>query len=139
MIAAIEGAADTGDSAAAADIVLREILEMTQDELDDMHRTDEWQEILANGHTIAREVHAEEAWTYEPGQFASITAPTVLLSGTESPPALVLATQRALAAIPSAVIRPIHGHGHTATQDAAALLATLILDTAQHAAPIRTR
>ena len=106
---------------------------MTQDELDELHRTDEWHEIVANGHTIAREAHAEETFVYEPGRFASITAPTVLLSGTQSPPDLALATQHAATAIPGAIIRPIHGHGHTATQDAPALLATLILDAAQHA------
>jgi pimeloyl-ACP methyl ester carboxylesterase len=130
VIAAIETAVHAGDPGAAADIVLRDILDITPDELDEMHRSEQWQEIVANGHTIAREARAEAAWTYAPGQFASMTAPTALLSGTNSPPELTLATRRACAAIPGARIRDIEGHGHTATTDAPALLAALILDAA---------
>jgi hypothetical protein len=31
-----------------------------------------WSEIVANGHTIAREAHTEEVWISQPNQFASI-------------------------------------------------------------------
>jgi pimeloyl-ACP methyl ester carboxylesterase len=137
VVSAIEAAVDAGDPGTAADIVLREILEMTEEELDEMHETAAWHEIVANGQTIAREANAEEAWTYRPEQFAAVTVPTVLLSGTESPPDLQLATRRAAEAIPGAVIRPIDGHGHTATQDAPALLARLILVAARDAAAPR--
>jgi hypothetical protein len=73
-VAAIEGAVDAGDPGAAADIVLREVLEVTPDELDELHGSNVWSEIVANGHTIAREAHAEEVWISQPNQFASIRA-----------------------------------------------------------------
>ncbi len=133
LTASIEAAVRAGDPSGAGDLVLRELLEMNDEEILEMHSTDTWHEIVANGHTIAREAYAEQRWTYQPNQFASITAPTVLLSGTETPPELVLATQRAAAAISGAMVRPIEGHGHTATQDAPDLLAQLILDAAHKA------
>jgi pimeloyl-ACP methyl ester carboxylesterase len=139
LIESIEAAVRAGDSSAAGDVVLREILEMSDEEVLETHSTDEWNEILANGHTIAREAYAEQGWTYRPAQFASITAPTVLLSGTGSPPELVLATERAAAAIAGAVIRPIHGHGHTATREAPDLVARVILDAVYGTLPPHTR
>lgn len=134
VIPRIEDAVAAGDPAAAADIVLRDVLEMTQSQLDEVHDSHEWSEIVANGHTIAREARAEESWTYQPGQFSSIAAPTVLLSGTESPPDIKLATRHAEAAIPGAVTRPIDGHGHTATRDAPALVGALLLEVTARAA-----
>jgi pimeloyl-ACP methyl ester carboxylesterase len=136
VIDAIENAVAAGDPGAAADIVLREILDVAPDDLDAMHGTEQWGEIVANGRTIAREARAEESWTYEPGQFAAITAPTVLLSGTHSPPDVVDATEWARAAIAGAEVRLLEGHGHTATTDAPALVAAMILDAARGRAPL---
>lgn len=139
VIESIEAAVREGDPAAAADVVLRKILAMTDSEIRDIHSTADWHEILANGHTIAREARAEQGWSYQPDQFAAITAPTTLLSGTESPPDVASALQRAATAMSGSVIRSIVGQGHTATRDAPEVVAQLILDAARTARPTSTR
>lgn len=56
----------------------------------------------------------EDGWVYAPGRFDGITAPTLLLAGSESLPALTKATHEAAAAITGAQIRVLEGHAHFA-------------------------
>ena len=121
----------------AVDIIFVDILEMNHDELDAVHRGEAWPAMIANAHTIAREARVEQSWSYEPGQFAAISAPTVLLTGTESPPDVVLATERAAAAIPGSRILTLDGHAHTAHKSDPAMIAQLIFDLANdHLRPL---
>jgi pimeloyl-ACP methyl ester carboxylesterase len=110
----IEEALDRGDNDAAIVGVLRDILEMDDENIDAFRRQPIWPVRLAAAHTIPRECHAEEDWVFTAGQFDAITAPTVLLSGTESVPVVVEATKWAARAIPDAEIRELVGHGHFA-------------------------
>ena len=43
----------------------------------------------------------EDSWVYAPGQFDGITAPTVLLAGSDSVTEVTKATHQAAAAIPN--------------------------------------
>ncbi len=136
-IQAIDAAVAAGDTAGAVDIIFVDILEMNHDELDAVHRGEAWPAMIANAHTIAREARVEQSWSYEPGQFAAISAPTVLLTGTESPPDVVLATERAAAAIPGSRILTLDGHAHTAHKSDPAMIAQLIFDLANdHLRPL---
>ena len=69
---------------------------------------------------------AEQGWVYQPGQFDRITAPTLLLAGTDSVPAVADATVRAAAAIPGAAIHPLEGHRHFAHKTDPAMVTALI-------------
>ncbi|HWD46806.1 MAG TPA: alpha/beta hydrolase, partial [Actinomycetota bacterium] len=80
----------------------------------------------AAGPTIPRECRTEHDWTYRPGQFAAITAPTLFLAGSESPPPLREATRQAAAAIPGSQIRTLHDHGHLAYRTDPAEVAAII-------------
>ncbi|MGE3286598.1 MAG: alpha/beta fold hydrolase [Pseudonocardia sp.] len=51
---------------------------------------------------------------YRRGQFDTVTAPTPMLAGSASVPAMARATERAAAAIPDARIHMLRGHGHFA-------------------------
>jgi pimeloyl-ACP methyl ester carboxylesterase len=66
------------------------------------------------------------AWLYRPGQFDGIAAPALLLTRSESPPALIKSTHQAAAAIPDARIHVLQGHGHLAIRTDPAMVATVI-------------
>ena len=122
----VEEAVAAGDMEAAVVTVLTAILEMTEEDVAATRASARWPILLAAGPTIPRECRAEHDWTYRPGHFAAITAPTLLLVGSESPPPLREATRQAAAAIPDPRIRTLHGHGHLAFRTAPAGVAAII-------------
>ena len=113
-IDAAEALLEKGDREGAVETMLVEVLEMSPEEVQQLRASPRWPNLVANAHTGPRECRVEEGWVYEPGQFASIAARTVLLSGSESPDALHEATREAAAAIPGAVVEVMEGHGHFA-------------------------
>jgi pimeloyl-ACP methyl ester carboxylesterase len=125
-IESIEEAVAAGDMETAILAVLVGIVEMTQEEVDSLRSSPRRPTLLAGTPTVPRECRAEDSWVYRPGQFDGIAAPTLLLAGSESPPALNQATQQAAAAIPDARIRVLQGHGHLATRTDPAMVATVI-------------
>jgi pimeloyl-ACP methyl ester carboxylesterase len=125
-IEAIEGALAAGDREAAIVAVLTGILEMTDEEIDSMRSSRLWPVRLAAASTVPRECRVEDTWVYQPGHFDEIAAPTLLLTGSESVPAVVKATHLAAAAIPHARIRVLEGHAHFAHKTAPAMVAAII-------------
>jgi pimeloyl-ACP methyl ester carboxylesterase len=125
-IATLEKALAEGDDEAAIVLVLRDILEFTDDEIEAMRAGPEWSRRVAVARTVAREARAEEGWVYEPGQFGAITAQTLLLSGSESTPAIKQATKAAAAAIVGARIHVLDGHAHIAHRTEPAMVAAVV-------------
>lgn len=125
-IDAIEAAVARGDREEALVAVLTDILEMTEDEVDALRSGPFWPARLAAAHTVPRECRVEDGWVYTPGQFDGITAPTLLLTGSDSVTELTEATGRAAAAIPDAQVRVLDGHGHFAHKADPALVATIV-------------
>jgi pimeloyl-ACP methyl ester carboxylesterase len=106
--------------------VLIGVLDMRQEDLDALRASPRWPVLLAAGPTVPRECRAEHGWVYRPGQFDAIVAPTLLLTGSESPPPLQQATRRAAAAIPDPRVRVLEGHGHLAHKTDPAMVAAVI-------------
>ena len=111
---------------AAIVAVLVGILEMTDEEINSMRSTPLWPVLLAAAPTVPRECRVEDTWVYQPRQFDAITAPTLLLTGSESLPALTKATRQAAAAIPAAQIRILQEHGHFAHKTDPTMVTALI-------------
>ncbi|HKQ02900.1 MAG TPA: alpha/beta hydrolase, partial [Actinomycetes bacterium] len=76
--------------------------------------------------TVPRECRAEHGWVYRPRRLDGISAPTLLLTGSQSPAMLREATDRAAAAIPGARTRVLDGHGHLAAHTDPAMVAAVI-------------
>lgn len=125
-IEAIEDAVAAGDMDGAIVAVLVGILEMTNEEIDSMRSSPLWPVRLAAAPTVPRECRVEDRWVYAPGQFDGITAPTLLLAGSESLPALTKATHEAAAAISGAQIRVLEGHAHFAHKTDPAMVSTIV-------------
>jgi 3-oxoadipate enol-lactonase len=122
----IEAALSRGDHDAAIVAVLVDVLELTDEQIDVYRASPLWPVRLAAAPTIPRECRAEEAWVYQPGRFDTITAPTLLLSGSESVPVVKEATDQAAAAIPDSRIRVLAGHGHFAHHNDPAMVAEIV-------------
>ena len=125
-IDAVEEALAAGDRDVAILLVFVGILEMTQEEVDALRASPLWPVRLASAPLLPRECRAEEGWVYPPGQFDGIMAPTLMLTGSETPPVVHELTRRAAAAIPDARIRVLEGHGHFAFQTDPAMVAAII-------------
>jgi pimeloyl-ACP methyl ester carboxylesterase len=124
----IEAALARGDRDAAIVAVLVDILEMADDEIAALRAGPLWPTRLAAAPTVPRECRAEEGWVYRPGQFDAITAPTLLLAGSDSVPVVRDATARAAAAIPRGRVRILEGHGHFAHKTDPEMVADIVVD-----------
>lgn len=113
-VEAAEALLADGDRAGAIERILIDVLEMTTEAVAELKGSARWPNLLANAHTAPRECRVEETWVYQPGQFAAIEAPTLLLSGTDSPDAVHEATARAADAIQGSSIVSLEGQGHFA-------------------------
>jgi len=122
----IETALATGDTETAVRLVLVGIVGVTEAEMDALRSGPRWPALLSCAPTVPRECRAEDGWRYRPGAFDGIAAPTLLLAGSESPPVLRQATDRAAAAIPGARVRMLQGHAHLAIRTDPAMVAATI-------------
>lgn len=124
----MQAALDRGDPEGAIVSMLREVMGMGDDDIDALRGQPNWPARVALAHTLPRECHTEEDWVYASGMFDTISAPTVLLSGSESEPAMVAATERAAEAIPLARIHRLLGHGNLAHRSDPQLVCGIIRD-----------
>jgi pimeloyl-ACP methyl ester carboxylesterase len=127
-IESIEQKVAAGEMEAALLEVLVEIAGMTEEEVEATRSNPKmsWEARLATVPTVTRECRAEEGWVYKPGQFDGIAAPTLMLAGSESPPAVSEATHQAAAAIPDVRIEVLEGHGHFAHRNDPAMVARIV-------------
>jgi pimeloyl-ACP methyl ester carboxylesterase len=122
----IEAAVAAGNLEAALLAVLAGVVGMTREEIAALRSSPRWPVLLAGVPTVPRECRAEHGWVYRPGLVDGISAPTLLLAGSESPAMLREATDRAAAAIPGARTLVLDGHAHLAAHTDPAMVAAVI-------------
>lgn len=125
-IEAIESAVAAGDEPAAVRAALVDTGALTDTEFEAFQAGPRWDSVAAVVSTLPRECRVEQTWEYQPGQFDAIGAPTLLLTGSESDPAIGELTRRAAAAIPDAQIHVLEGHGHFAFKTDPGMVAAVI-------------
>ncbi len=125
-IEAAEAALAEGDRETAVIRLLADVLEMSPDEVEALRAGPRWPNLLAGAHTGPRECRVEESWRYRPGQFDDIAAPTLMLSGSDSPGPVVESTRRAFDAIPNARIHVLQGHSHFAHRTHPSMVVSVI-------------
>lgn len=128
VIESAEVALAAGDRETAVTRMLFDVLGMSSAEIGAMRSSPRWPLILAGAHTAPRECRVEHGWEYGPGQFAGIQAPTLLLSGSESPDSVMAATRSAAEAIPDSRIHVLDGHGHFAHRTDPDMVVAVIRD-----------
>lgn len=110
----VEQVVAAGDHETALVMLFRDLLEFTEEQIEELRAGPEWAGRVAKAPTIVREARAEQGWEYPNGGMDRIAAPTLLLSGSDSTPDIKQATDAALAAIESARVRVLDGHAHIA-------------------------
>jgi pimeloyl-ACP methyl ester carboxylesterase len=91
--------------------------------IDEMAGTQLWEARKRVAPTLPRELRAEGAHRLDSAALAKVTAPALLLVGTESPDWAVRSTEAYAGALPNAETRALEGQGHGANVSAPELLA----------------
>lgn len=104
-----------GDVEGMLSAMFADLMEMLPDELDMMRsRRDAWTVRLRNAPTLPRELRAETRYVFDPGRFASVRTPTLLLVGERSPPRERRNAEGVAAALPDARVGILPGQKHAA-------------------------
>jgi pimeloyl-ACP methyl ester carboxylesterase len=116
-----EALAASGERDAVVTNFLREIVQMTDDDVRMMRAHPSWAARLAAAHTIPRELRAAEQFRFEAGRFARTEIPIAMFVGGDSPAFLKDATARLHAALPTSTVVVLPGQKHAAMNTAPSL------------------
>jgi pimeloyl-ACP methyl ester carboxylesterase len=103
----------TGDREAALELAYREVLRVSEEDLDARRTHPAWSHRISAAHTIPREGRGFCETVFDAREAVRITVPTLLLVGSESPVWRAHVTTVA-DALPDARITVLDGHGHHA-------------------------
>jgi pimeloyl-ACP methyl ester carboxylesterase len=123
----IEALVSAGDRDGAVSLMFRELLQMTNDEIEELRLLPSWKVRVAAAHTIARETRAEEQYRFMPEPYAGLTVPTLLLQGGDSPAFLKQVTELLYKALPNSRIMIMPEQQHIAMNTAPELFASAVL------------
>lgn len=105
---------DAGENEQVLVLFLQEIAQSTPEEIDAQRSAPDWQDLVDAAHVWPRSVQAVGEYEFDETQFANVTTPTLLLSGSESPPFLRDATEVVDNALPNDRFVTFDGHAHEA-------------------------
>ena len=117
-----------GDNEGAIVEMATQIAGLTEDEIAERRAAPNWPERVALAPTMARESRIEENWDWPTNRFARIAVPTLLITGSETPPELAEVTSLTAAAIPGARVHVLAGHGHVAHVSEPGVVAEVLRD-----------
>lgn len=117
---------EQGDREVLLVAFFRELVGMSDEEINLLRGDPSWQGRLAAAHTLVREF-ADGDYVFDPSRFRSLCAPTLLLVGGISPPALTRPSELVAAAVPNSRIVEMLGQGHAAMNTAPELFLKEVL------------
>jgi pimeloyl-ACP methyl ester carboxylesterase len=117
-----------GDRDAVVEEVLRAFLAMSDEDLDALRAQPSWPGRVAAAQKIAREVRAIPEAPFDPQVAATITVPTLLVTGAQSRDPTVADVETIAAALPDARVLVLEGQEHVADLLAPELFAKHVVD-----------
>ncbi|MCU4973258.1 alpha/beta hydrolase [Halobacteria archaeon AArc-m2/3/4] len=105
---------DDGENEEVLVLFLERVAQSSPEEIDAQRSAPDWQDLVDAAHVWPRSVQAVAEYEFDAARFATVTTPTVLLSGSESPPLLRDATVPVDDALPNSRIVTFDGQGHEA-------------------------
>lgn len=103
-----------GDREGACAMLFREVIGMSEDELDVFRAQPSWAGRVAVVHTVPREVLAFVKSGFDPQQSGGLDIPVLLLLGSESPASWRSGAEQVAASLPHVRIAVLEGQGHSA-------------------------
>ncbi|MCC6801543.1 MAG: alpha/beta hydrolase, partial [Anaerolineae bacterium] len=94
--------------------VFRDLLRVPPDELEYYRASPRFPDWVSAAHLIPRETRAEEAYRFEPERFKSVTVPTLLMLGGNSPDFFKTTIEKWHAALPNSRVVVLPGQEHLA-------------------------
>lgn len=114
------------------EVFMREVVDMSDDELATFRAAPAWANRVAAAHTIPREARAEHDATFDLEQAAKVTTPTLLLVGERSPNDLLAEGETIATTLPNASVSVIKGQQHAAHHVVPDILTELVVDFLHH-------
>ncbi len=111
-VAEIQRLLKSGENEQALVLMLQEVAQLTPDELDAARSAPIWSEMVDAAHTLPRELRANAEYGFDPARFTDVRAPTLVLSGSESPPFFKDAVEAVADALPDSRLVTFDGHSH---------------------------
>ena len=102
------------EPATVVEVFAREVLHLTDEQVDAYRAQPSWPARVAAAHTLPRELRIPPQQLFDAGRAATVTAPTLLLEGQETPEGFKAALQAIEVALPDARRAVLDGQGHTA-------------------------
>jgi pimeloyl-ACP methyl ester carboxylesterase len=103
-----------GNREAALETFVREVVMVSEEELNALRAQESWPARVDAMHTIPREMRSFPDAPFDPKQAANITVPTLLVTGSDSPDPSKADIETVAAALPDARILVIEGQQHVA-------------------------
>lgn len=142
LVARMQSAVDAGRYEDVVDLMMREVLDMPEDEIATLREQPSWPARVATAATLPREESAP--LVLAPGEAAAVTAPTLLIRGGDSPGFLQDAIRTVSEAVPDCRVLTLEGHQHVADQTNPQMFAHVVLDylldrASKHDGDVRSR
>jgi pimeloyl-ACP methyl ester carboxylesterase len=124
LVERLEAVLSDGDREAVLEAAYRDLLGLTDDQLDELRAQRAWPARIAAAHTIPRELRLSSEAAFDPDQAAGVTVPTLLLVGSEGPD---WKPEAMVEAMPDARVAVLRGQGHLADLHAPELVAAELI------------
>jgi len=127
LVARMQAQIDAGDRDGAVQTMMREVVQVPDEQLALLRSLPAWEARVAAAHTIPRELHVTNTYRLDPARLAGIRVPTLLLLGGDSPAFFRTSTEALGAALPDARVVVLSGQQHAAMDTAPELFAREVL------------
>lgn len=114
VLARLEERLAEGDREGVVMDVVRDIVGMSEEEIELFRRQPAFAKRVASAHTVPRELRAGMSYRFEPERFASMQVPTLVLLGSESAPLDAFSAFTVHRALPSSRLVLMQGVEHVA-------------------------
>jgi pimeloyl-ACP methyl ester carboxylesterase len=127
VVARLEALLAAGERDELVAYFMQQVAGLPAEQVELMRSLPAWQGRVAGAHTIPREERASREYTFEPGRFAAVRIPTLVLQGGESPEAFGVAAEAIRAALPDCRIAVMPGQRHAAMDTGTQLFTETVL------------
>jgi pimeloyl-ACP methyl ester carboxylesterase len=124
----LEALLEAGDVEGTLVTMFREVVEASPEDIEVLRsQHDAWAVRLRNAPTMPRELREEQGYLFDPGRFAHMKTPTLLLVGGDSPLREMESARGVAAALPDARVVTLPGQQHVAMYSAPALFVEAVV------------
>lgn len=131
-LAEMESLLAEGNNEAALEFYLREVIGLPEAALDSLRAADSWSSRVAAAYVLPREYLAPAEYSIDATTFESVTVPTLLLVGSESPQWGIDSTATVADTLPNCQVRTLEGQGHLAYATAPDLFTEVVNEFLQN-------